>query len=144
MYVDSVLRECTNGPFNLPIPSATKTLCNQKIQGKLYTPPPPPPIFLPKGIFQGRGVGVYKFRGPHAAGILYAPLSYTPPTLRRVFSGVGGWGCIKFGPVKILLEIFFITVTRFEIFRINFRILPDTYCICVSCVTLPAWDHCPC
>ena len=37
---------------------------------------------------------------PHAAGILYAPPFYTPPTPRRVFSGVGGWGCIKFGPVK--------------------------------------------
>ena len=37
---------------------------------------------------------------PHAAGILYAPPPfYTPPTPRRVFSGVGGWGCIKFGPV---------------------------------------------
>ena len=37
---------------------------------------------------------------PHAAGILYAPpVLYTPPTPRRVFSGVGGWGCIKFGPV---------------------------------------------
>ena len=37
---------------------------------------------------------------PHAAGILYAPHFYTPPTPRRVFSGVGGWGCIKFGPVR--------------------------------------------
>ena len=36
---------------------------------------------------------------PHAAGILYAPPFYTPPTPRRVFSGVGGWGCIKIGPV---------------------------------------------
>ena len=36
---------------------------------------------------------------PHAAGILYPPPFYTPPTPRRVFSGVGGWGCIKFGPV---------------------------------------------
>ena len=39
---------------------------------------------------------------------------------------------------------FLITVTRFEIFRINFRNLPDTYCIRVSCVTLPAWDPSPC
>ena len=37
-----------------------------------------------------------------------------------------------------------ITVTRFEIFRINFRKLPDTYRICVSCVTCPSWDPCPC
>ena len=39
---------------------------------------------------------------PHAAGISYAPPFYTPPTPRRVFSGVGGWACIKFGPVKFL------------------------------------------
>ena len=39
---------------------------------------------------------------------------------------------------------FLITVTRFEISQINFRKLPDTCWICVSCVTLPAWDPCPC
>ena len=39
---------------------------------------------------------------PHAAGILYAPPLYTPPTPRRVFSRVGGWGCIKIGPVRKL------------------------------------------
>ena len=70
------------------------------LQGKLYTPPPPlPPIFGQKGIFRGRGGGY--FEAP-AAGILYAPspLFYAPPpTPRRVFSGVGGWGCMKFGPV---------------------------------------------
>ena len=43
-------------------------------------------------------MGVYILR-PHAAGILYAPPFYTPPTPRRVFSGVGGGACIKFGPV---------------------------------------------
>ena len=58
---------------------------------KLY-PPPPSPHFWPISIFQGRGVGVY-ILSPHAAGILYAPPFYTPPTPRRVFSGVGGWGC---------------------------------------------------
>ena len=36
---------------------------------------------------------------PHAAGILYAPPFYTPPTPRRVILGVGEWACIKFGPV---------------------------------------------
>ena len=35
---------------------------------------------------------------PHAAGILYAPLLYTPSP-RRVLSGVGGWGCRKVGPI---------------------------------------------
>ena len=34
--------------------------------------------------------------------------------------------------------IFEITVTRSELFRINFGKLPDTYCIYVSCETLPA------
>ena len=71
-----------------------------KLQGEIiYAPPPPSPHFWLKGIFQGRGVGVYILR-PHAPGILYAPPFYTPPTPRRVFSGVGGWGCIKFGPVQ--------------------------------------------
>ena len=41
---------------------------------------------------------MYNLR-PHAAGILYAPPFYTPPTPRRAFSGVRGWGCTKFGPV---------------------------------------------
>ena len=39
---------------------------------------------------------------------------------------------------------FLITVARFEIVRINFRKLPVTYCIRVSCATLPAWDPFPC
>ena len=48
--------------------------------------------FWPKGIFRGRGVGVYILR-PHAAGILYHPPPfYTPPTPRRVFQGWGGGG----------------------------------------------------
>ena len=47
-------------------------------------------------------------------------------------------------PKKFYSNYFLITATRTEIFRINFRKLPDTYCICVSCVTLPAWDPCPC
>ena len=37
-----------------------------------------------------------------------------------------------------------VTITRCEITQINFGKLPDTYCICVSCVTLPAKDPCPC
>ena len=36
------------------------------------------------------------------------------------------------------------TVTRFELFQINFKNLPDTYCICVRCEALPAKDPCPC
>ena len=42
---------------------------------------------------------------PHAAEILYAPPFYTPPTPRTVFSGVGGWGRIKFGPATKLNSV---------------------------------------
>ena len=47
-------------------------------------------------------------------------------------------------PKKIFSNYFPITVSRFRFLRINIRKLPDTYCICVSCVTLPGWDPCPC
>ena len=50
---------------------------------------------------------------PHAAGILYAPPFYTPPTPRRVISGVGGWGCIKIGPVFWALQLLCETRKRF-------------------------------
>ena len=43
-----------------------------KVQGEITYAPPPSPHFWPKGIFQGRGVGVYILR-PHATGILYPP-----------------------------------------------------------------------
>ena len=36
------------------------------------------------------------------------------------------------------LNDFLITVARFKLFQIDFEKLPDTYCICVMCVTLPA------
>ena len=49
----------------------------------------PPPLFWPKGIFQGRGVGVYILR-PHAAGILYPPPFIRPPPLGGCFQGWGG------------------------------------------------------
>ena len=57
---------------------------------KLYTPPPSP-HFWPKGILQGRGVGVYILR-PHAAGILYPPPFIHPPPLGGYFQGWGGGG----------------------------------------------------
>ena len=66
-------------------------ICSCKFPGRNYIrPPPPTPISGHKAFFRGGGVGVYILR-PHAAGILYAPPFYTPPTPRRVFSGVGGW-----------------------------------------------------
>ena len=63
-----------------------------------------------------------------------------------------GWA---FGPLPFLHEnitypnkkksnILPITVSRFRFLRINVRKSPDTYCMCVSCVTLPGWDPCPC
>ena len=72
-------------------------LCSR---ARLYTPPSPTPISGRKAFFRGGGVGVYILR-PHAAGILCAPRFYTPPTPRRVISGVGVWGCINFGPVFV-------------------------------------------
>ena len=71
---------------------------NSPLQEEIIYTPPPPPISGQKAFFRGGG-GVY-ILSPHAAGILYAPPFYTPPTPRRVFLGVGGWGCIKFGPVS--------------------------------------------
>ena len=59
--------------------------------GRNYVRPPPLPPISARRPFSGRGGGVY-FEAP-AAGF------YTPPTPRRIFSGVGGWGCIKFGPI---------------------------------------------
>ena len=41
-------------------------------------------------------------------------------------------------PQKFYPNYFEITVARCELFRINFKKLPDTHCICVSCMTLPA------
>ena len=73
----------------------------------LYTPPPPSPHFWPKGIFQGRGVGVVYFEAPRGRNFIRPPPFYTPPTPRRVISGVGGWGCIKFGPASLSSSHFF-------------------------------------
>ena len=76
------------------------TLCQFLPERNYIRPSPPFPPFWLEGIFHGRGVGVYILR-PHAAGILYAPLFYTPPTPRRVgvVSGVGVykiWPCRSF------------------------------------------------
>ena len=54
---------------------------------------------------------------------------------------------ITFAKKKKATQIIFeTTATRFEffVFRINFKKLPDALCICVSCVTSPAQDPCPC
>ena len=67
--------------------------------GRNYRPPPLPPISARRPFSEREGGGVYIWKPP-AAGFYTPPLFYTPPTPRRVFSGVGGWGCIKFGPVS--------------------------------------------
>ena len=97
-FTDFVLRGRAGLRLENPLENSPFLRKGALSPGRTYIPPPPSPHFWPKGIFEGRGVGVYILR-PHVAGILYAPPFYTPPTPRRVFSGVGGWGCIKFGPV---------------------------------------------
>ena len=68
------------------------------IQGEIiYAPPPPSPSSGQRAFSRGGGGGY--ILSPHVAGILYARPFYTPPTPRRVFVGVEGWECIKFGPV---------------------------------------------
>ena len=70
-------------------------------QGKIiYTPPPIPP-FLAQRHFSGEGgEGVYS-EPPRGRNFIRPPPFYTLPTPRTVFSGVGGWGCINFGPVLL-------------------------------------------
>ena len=64
----------------------------------IYTHPPPPPIFWPEGILRGRVEGVNSEPPPCGRIFVGPPLFPTLPTPKRVFSGVGGWGCIEFRP----------------------------------------------
>ena len=74
---------------------------------KLHTPPAPPRDFGQKAIFKGEGGGGVHFEAPPGQDFYAPPLFYTPPppTPRRVFSGVGRWGCIKSGPPKQFKQI---------------------------------------
>ena len=69
---------------------------------KFYMPPPPPipHFFGQKGSFREGGGGLYILK-PQRQEFYTPPLFYTSPTPRRVLSRVGGWGCIKFGPVEL-------------------------------------------
>ena len=60
--------------------------------GRNYIRPPPLPPFLAKRHFP-----VEDFEAPRGRN-LYAPPFYTPPTPRRVFSGVGGVRVYKIRP----------------------------------------------
>ena len=88
----------------------SQALCvlNTQTPGRNYIRArPAPPHFGQKTFFRERGGGVYLggevyILKPPTAGFYTPPppLLHRPPTPRRVFPGVGGWGCIKFGPVQ--------------------------------------------
>ena len=65
---------------------------------------------------------------------------------KRVLKSCVGFACCTIRhenityPKKLFSNYFPITVSRFRFLQINLRKLPDTYCICVSCATLPGWD----
>ena len=95
---------CKRGISTMPVryrmktrQKRVRTISKGYFQGEIIYTPHPPHFWL-KGIFPGRGVGVY-ILSPYAAGIFSPPPPpvFHPPTPRRVFSGVGGWGCVKFG-----------------------------------------------
>ena len=89
----------TSGPPKKFMPKLHAQNCRHSFQGEIiYTPTPPPP-FLAKRHFSGEGGGGVYFEAPRARNFIPPPPFYAPPTPRRVFSGMGGWGCIKFGPV---------------------------------------------
>ena len=79
--------------------SLTRVVSEGPGRNYLQRPPPLPP-FLAKKQFSGEGGGGVYSEPPRSRNFICS-LFCTPPTPRRVFSGVGGWwGCIKFGPVE--------------------------------------------
>ena len=80
--------------------------CEKLFQGQIiYAPLPLHTIFGQKAFFRGRGGGGLYFEPPPRQDFYTPPpLFLRPPTPRRVFSGVGAWGCIKFGPPVVVLS----------------------------------------
>ena len=67
------------------------------LPGKNCIWPPPSPHVLPESLFQGREGGCISWTPPRRRDP--PPPENESPTPRKVLSGVGGWGCTKFGPV---------------------------------------------
>ena len=65
--------------------------------GRNYICPPIPPFFGQKAFLRGSGGGCIFWTLPRKNFILPPPLN-TTPTPKRVFLGMGGWGCIKIWP----------------------------------------------
>ena len=69
-----------------------------KIRGEIIYAPPPLPPFLAIRHFSGEGGGGVYFEAPRGRNFIPPPPFYTPPTPRRVISGVGGVGVYKIRP----------------------------------------------
>ena len=76
------------------------------LQGRIKNPPPLAPHLGQKTCFSGGGEGCVFFEPPSGRNFIRPPpLFYTPPSPRRVFSGVREWGCLKIGPPPKILKI---------------------------------------
>ena len=86
----------TRSPCPEKKPSAKRCETQErKNPGRNFIHPPP---FLAKRQFSGEGGGDVYFEPPRGRNFIRPAPFIHPPTPRKVFSGVGGWGCIKFGP----------------------------------------------
>ena len=72
------------------------------IPGRSYRLPPPPPILARRHVSERVG-GAY-VEAPHGRIFICPPFAQTPPTPRRVFSGVGGVGLVA--PYRAILRYY--------------------------------------
>ena len=90
------------------------------------------------------------FRTPRGRNFIPPPLLYTPPTPRRVVSGVGV--CIKFGLPKNILAVPFLPYPLGSLQRSEFPPCAVSLCnpkydcrvtatVCFACIALVAWKH---